>query len=379
MRPIAVGAMLVGAFWTLWGMRTQIVSGITKAVGDLRAVKAGTGRPSRLEHDLPVTTIGVLIGVMVIPTFLIYWHFTGSVVTALVSAIVMIAAGFLFVAVAGYLVGLIGSSSNPISGLTLSTLIIAAGLMVLMCQTGAGGVAAVLGVAAVVCCACGIGGDMIQDLKVGHILGGTPRRMELAELVAVVIVAFVLITPIGVLHAADVQHGGIGIGGENLPAPQAGLMAMLSQGIIGGEMAWPLVIVGMLFSVGLILIRAPSPMLIAVGMYLPLQSTFAIFVGGLFRWFAETRLRRRGAGEGEVEDATNRGVLVASGLIAGEALAAVALAVYVIASGSKEAIAVVFREESMPATLLMFGLFALIGWMLIAPTLKAFAARRSQG
>ncbi|GAB4223114.1 MAG: oligopeptide transporter, OPT family [Acidobacteriota bacterium] len=376
-RPIAVGAMLVGAFWTLWGMRQQIVSGITKAISDLRAMKAGTGRPSRLEHDLPVTLIGILIGLMVIPTFFVYLHFTGAVVTAAVAAVVMVAAGFLFVAVAGYLVGLIGSSSNPISGLTLSTLIIAAGLMVLMGQTGAGGVAAVLGVAAVVCCACGIGGDMIQDLKVGHILGGTPRRMQVAEMISVVIVAFVLIAPIGYLHAADVQQGGVGIGGEGLPAPQAGLMAMLSQGIIGGEMAWPLVIVGMLFSVGLILVKAPSPMLIAVGMYLPLQSTFAIFIGGLFRWAAEAVMRRRGGDAEEIETASNRGVLVASGLIAGEALTAVGLAVYVIISGSTTAVANVFDEHSIPATLLMLGLFALVGWMLIAPTLRAFRAQRA--
>lgn len=376
-RPVAVGAMLVGAFYTLYNMRRSLVAGIGKAIGDLAAMKAGTGKPSRHEHDLPVTLIGTLIGIMVIPTFLVYLHFTGDVLSAAVAALVMVAAGFLFVAVAGYLVGLIGSSSNPISGLTLSTLIIAAGLMVLLGQTGTGGVAAVLGIAAVVCCACGIGGDMMQDLKVGHILGGTPRKMQIAEMISVIVVAFLLIAPIGLLHAADMQQGGLGIGGEKLPAPQAGLMAMLSTGIIGGEMAWPLVIVGMLFSMALILIKAPSPMLIAVGMYLPLQSTFAIFVGGIFRWLTDSLLEKRGASEEQAEECGNRGVLVASGLIAGEALTAVMLAIYVIATDSTEAILEPWAHDGFAATLLMIALFAIVGWMLVSPALKHFARIRT--
>ena len=375
-RPLAVGSMLVGSMYTLYSMRKQLFAGISKAVTDLRARKAGTGKTSRYERDLPITVIGGLVGLMVIPTFLIYWHFTGAALPAAVAAIVMVAAGFLFVAVAGYLVGLIGSSSNPISGLTLSTLILAAGLMVVMGQTGTGGVAAVLGVAAVVCCACGIGGDMMQDLKVGHILGGTPARMQLAEIISVVVVAFLLIAPIGALHAADIQTGGVGIGGEALPAPQAGLMALLSQGIIGGKMAWPLVFVGAIFSVGLILIKAPSPMLIAVGMYLPLQTTFAMFIGGVIRWFADSALKKRGATEEEVEEGGNKGVLVASGLIAGEALAGVLLAVYVIATGSSKAIFQLVHEESTVATIAMVAVFAIVAFVLIRPPLQYLSNKR---
>jgi uncharacterized oligopeptide transporter (OPT) family protein len=147
-------------------------------------------------------------------------------------------------------------------------------------------------------------------------------------------------------------------------------MAMLSSGIIGGEMAWPLVIVGMLFSVGLILIKAPSPMLIAVGMYLPVQTTFAIFVGGVFRWLADSMMAKRGASAAEMEEGGNRGVLIASGLIAGEALTGVLLAIYVIATGSKTAILEVFGDGSVPATILMLGVFALIGYLLVSAPLK---------
>jgi putative OPT family oligopeptide transporter len=332
-RPIAVGSMLVGAFYTLWGMRKNLIGGIGKAISDMRQMKAGGPAPSRLQRDLPIPTIMILTVLMVIPVTGLYWYFSKSFLGALIAAVVMILAGFLFAAVAGYLVGVIGSSSNPISGLTLTTLLIAALLMVVLgVADGATlpAIAAVLAVATVVCCACGIAGDMMQDLKVGHILGGTPWRMELAEIISVVLVAFVLILPIGALHASDLALGGTGIGGETYPAPQAGLMAMLANGIVGGDMAWPLVLVGMAFSVGLILIGAPAPMLIAVGMYLPLQTTFAIFVGGVIRKIFDNILDRKKAAGTTRDRTSNNGLLVASGLIAGEALTGVILAVMVL-------------------------------------------------
>jgi putative OPT family oligopeptide transporter len=238
--------------------------------------------------------------------------------------VVMVVLGFLFAAVAGYLVGLIGSSNNPVSGLTLSALLIAAVMMVVLGVTDIRGVAGVLGVAGVVCCAAAIAGDMMQDLKVGHILGGTPWRMQIGELVGVVVAALVLTLPLIALHNVYV------IGSAQLPAPQAGLMALMANGIVAGEMAWPLVIVGMFFAIGLILIKAPAPMLIAVGMYLPFESTSAIFVGGLVKWIFELALKRKGATEEEKARAENTGVLVSSGFIAGESLMAVILALLVI-------------------------------------------------
>jgi putative OPT family oligopeptide transporter len=185
-------------------------------------------------------------------------------------------------------------------------------------------VAAVLGVAGVVCCAAGIAGDMMQDLKVGHILGGTPWRMQVGELIGVVVAAFVLAFPLMALHRVYT------IGSAELPAPQAGLMALMANGIVGGEMAWPLVIVGMFLALGLILIKAPSPMLVAVGMYLPFESTAAIFVGGLFRWLLEIWLKRNNATDEEAVRAENTGTLLSSGFIAGEALMAVILAFLVL-------------------------------------------------
>jgi putative OPT family oligopeptide transporter len=226
----------------------------------------------------------------------------------------------------------VGGSNQPISGLTLSTLIVAALLMVAFGVTGLHGVGAVLGVAAVVCCACAVAGDMIQDLKVGQLLGGTPWKMELAELVSTVIVAFVLVFPIIVLHEGNIKLGGIGIGDRALPAPQAGLMAQLAQGIVGGEMPWGLILFGMFLSVALILIKSPSPMLVAVGMYLPLETTSAIFVGGCIKALLQWRMRRQGVSGESAERVENTGTLLASGFIAGESLTGVFLASLVLVS-----------------------------------------------
>lgn len=325
-RPLAVGTMIVAAFYTLFQLRTSLFQGISRAVNDLQASKSGGKQPNRLNLDLDFTKTGIAIMVLAVPLLGLYWYFSQSLPGALLLTVVMIILGFLFAAVAGYLVGLLGSSNNPISGLTLSTLLISAILMVGLGVTGQAGVLAVLGVAGVVCCAAGIAGDMLQDLKVGHILGGTPWKMELGEIIGVTIAALVLIWPMIVLDRV------YEIGSAELPAPQAGLMALMSQGIVGGQMAWPLVITGMFLALALILINAPSPMLIAVGMYLPFQSTSAIFVGGLVAWWLTRLMDRRKVGSAERSRALNTGVLLSSGFIAGEALMAVFLAFLVLGS-----------------------------------------------
>jgi putative OPT family oligopeptide transporter len=239
---------------------------------------------------------------------------------AIVAAVVMVILGFFFAAVSGNLVGMIGSSNNPVSGLTLCTLVVAALLMVALGVSGVGGVAAVLGVAAVVCVSSAVAGEMLQDLKVGHILGGTPAKMEVGDLFGIVVASLVLFFPLAILDKA--YH----FGSAQLPAPQAGLMAMLAQGIVGGNMAWPLVVVGILMGFALIMVEVRSPMLFAVGMYLPLGTTFAIFVGGILRWVTEKLRDRRGFNDAQKARVENAGVLTASGLIAGEALCGLVIA-----------------------------------------------------
>jgi putative OPT family oligopeptide transporter len=313
-RPIAVGGMLVGACYTLFRMRKNLAAGIKRSLGDIKKAAGQVEVTSRLEKDLDIRLVlGGMTVVFVLMIF-VYRLFTGSFPPAILAAVVMAVAGFFFAAVSGNLVGQIGSSNNPISGLTLSTLVVAALLMVLVGATGMSGVAAVLGVAAVVCVSSAVAGEMLQDLKVGHILGGTPWKMQTGDIFGVLLASLVLYFPLMLLM------GAFQIGSRDLPAPQAGLMAALAKGIVEGEMAWPLVVVGILMGLALILVQVKSPMLVAVGMYLPFETTFAIFVGGMIKWLSDKLSASRKFNEAQKARVSNVGILLAAGLIAGEAL-----------------------------------------------------------
>jgi putative OPT family oligopeptide transporter len=328
-RPIAVGGMLVGAGFTLFRMRKQLGVGMRRAVSDLKRSAEAHEVSDRTERDLNMKVVFAGVAVVFLAMIALYYFFivgagnlTGSkiIAGALVAAAVMVVLGFFFAAVSGNLVGLIGSSNNPVSGLTLCTLVVAALLMIALGVSGVGGVAAVLGVAAVVCVSSAVAGEMLQDLKVGHILGGTPSKMQIGDIFGIVVASLVLFFPLMVLDKA--YH----FGSATLPAPQAGLMAMLAQGIVGGNMAWPLVVVGIAMGFVAILIEVRSPMLFAVGMYLPLGTTFAIFVGGVLRWITDKLRDRQGLNDAQKARVENAGVLTASGLIAGEALCGLVVA-----------------------------------------------------
>ena len=318
---------------------------------------AGAGEAvERTERDIPTRWVAISVALLLAPVTAIYYYFTGGWVAAIVSALVMTVTGFLLSAVGGYLVGLVGSSNQPLSGLTLSALILSALLLLTIGVSGKAGVAAVLGVAAVVCCACSVSGSLIQDLKAGHLLGGTPWKMQLVEILAVVLLSFFLVAPILVLHEANLDTGGIG--GRALPAPQAGLMAQLAIGMMSGQMAWGLLGIGAAFGAGMIMCGARAPMLIAVGMYLPFDTTSAILLGGVMQWAAT----RWGADE-------ERGTLLASGLIAGEAIVGILLAVTFIA-GIPSFTRVLFGVDGFswyPAYggWLSIGAFAALAWVLI--------------
>ena len=328
-RPIAVGGMLVGAVYTLYKMRKNLWLGIKRGISDLKKSAEAHETTSRTDRDInfKVVLFGVLVTFVLM--VLLYWYFTGVIGGAVMAALVMLITGFFFAAVSGNLVGLIGSSNNPVSGLTLATLIVAALVMVLIGVSGTHGVAAVLGVASVVCVSSAVAGEMLQDLKVGHILGGTPWKMQVGDLIGVLFAGAFMFIPLFVLNASNIKQGGIGFGDRALAAPQAGLMATLSQGIVGGEMAWPLVIVGIVMGLALIMVKVKSPMLFAVGMYLPLETTFAIFVGGIIRWIVDSMVKKRSYNAAQGARVENAGVLAASGLIAGEALMGLAIAAVV--------------------------------------------------
>jgi putative OPT family oligopeptide transporter len=363
-RPIAVGGMLVGACFTLFRMRKSLATGMKRAVADLKKSGAQTEAADRTERDLSAKVVFAGLAVTLVCMVALYFYFAGTLPGAVVAAVVMLVLGFFFAAVSGNLVGMIGSSNNPVSGLTLSTLIVAALLMLAIGVSGMSGVAAVLGVAAVVCVSSAVAGEMLQDLKVGHILGGTPRSMQIGDLLGIVVASAVLYFPLLVLHMGNIKAGGTGFGDRALSAPQAGLMAMLSQGIVGGQMAWPLVVVGIFMGLALIMVQVKSPMLFAVGMYLPLETTFAIFVGGMFRWLTDTLRDRRGFNEAQKARVENAGVLTASGLIAGEALMGLVLAALQFYEVKLPAI------TSDPSVLLGFGVLALLGLTMIGIPLR---------
>lgn len=393
-KPIAVGGMLVGAFFTLFKMRKNLIGGLSKGIKDIKKAGKGESEVSRIDKDMPFGMVIIAILVVVVAMIVIFQGVIKNADTsgwggAVGSAVVMALAGFLFAAVAGYLVGLIGSSSNPISGLTLTTLLIAALLMVVIGQKGEAGIAATLAVATVVCCVAGVAGDMMQDWKVGHILGGTPWRMQIGGMIGVVAAALVLVLPIMLLDNVPGNPEAHAIGGETLPAPQAGLMSMMSKGIVGGEMAWPLVISGMLFAVALILIKSPSPMLISVGMYLPFHTTFAIFIGGIIKFFMDknaAKVAEKAADDKKLEGDDRKqfvesmneksegfGLLLASGLVAGEALIGILLALAVGFEWNLNGL--IGNDGGKLAAgpvgaILYFGVFALLAFMMIRIPVK---------
>ncbi len=341
-RPFAVGAMLIGAFYTLYGLRKSLFSALKGVFAKYEHIGNITGRT---EKDLNLKSIVIIAFLLIVPMGFLYYHFCGHLMGAIAAAIVLAVTAFLFAAVGGWLVGIVGNSNQPLSGITLASLIIAALIMLAVGVKGISGVAAVLGVAAVICAAASMSGDIIQDLKVGQLIGGTPWKMELAGIISVIVMAFILVFPLVILHEGNILAGGIGIGDAKLPAPQAGLMAHLAAGIVGGQMPWGLLVMGMFFTVALILIKAPSPMLIAVGMYLPFETTFAIFIGGIFKWIVEQKMKKQNYTAEEYESTENRGILVASGFIAGEAITGVLLAALVLLGVPSITELVTGREE----------------------------------
>jgi len=313
-KPIAVGGMLVGSAYTLYNMKDSLSAGMKKAFADLRPSPGPQPELSRTEQYMSFRTVFILIGVMFVLMCALYVQISGLLWPALLAAVVMLLVGFFFATVSGSLCGVIGSSNNPVSGITISTLLIAGLLMVALGVSGKSGVATVLGVAAVVCVSSSVAGELLQDFKAGYILVGTPKRIQAAELIAVVVASLMMYFPLRALQI------GFGFGSKELPAPQAGLMATLANGIVGHDVAWPLVIVGMFMGVAMIMMGVRSPMLAALGAYLPFETTCAIFVGGVFRAAGDWVAKRRGYNAGQRARVENAGILTASGFIAGEAL-----------------------------------------------------------
>jgi putative OPT family oligopeptide transporter len=337
-RYIGVGSMAVGGLWALVQLRSSLAAGIRSGMEAYRKRKSeGADSIPRTERDIPMQWVAIAAAVSVVPLIILFYHFTDRIGVSIFMGIVMLVAGFLFSAVAAYMAGLVGSSNNPISGVTIATVLSAALLLLIIlgADNTIGPIAAIL-IGGTVCCAAAIGGDNMQDLKAGHVVGSTPWKQQLMQIIGVIAAAFAIAPVLSVLHKAY----GIGVqvraGIEPLKAPQASLTESVSRVSVGIEesgLPWTLIFIGMAIAVVVIVIdkmleRRQSefrmPVLaLAVGIYLPLELSVPIFVGGVLAHLAG---RLPGSDDARRADAQG-GLLFAAGLITGEALAGIALAI----------------------------------------------------
>jgi putative OPT family oligopeptide transporter len=345
-RYLGVGAMLVGGIWTLIAIRHSLFSGIASG---LRAARAGASQMvAHTEQDLPMR--GILVGIVLfsLPLAALYQAIVSNYFVSIPMTIIMIVTGFLFCSVSAYMAGLVGSSNNPVSGITIATILFAALVLVgLMGRDAALGPVAAIMIGAVVCCAACIGGDNLQDLKCGYIVGATPWRQQVMLAIGAFSSALVMAPVLNLLLKAY----GIGIPTASHPdpliAPQATLMASVAKGIFGGSLPWGMIGVGALIGAAIVALdetlkRSGStfrtPVLaVAVGIYLPIELSVPIFAGGLLAHLADRRLAGRTPEEAEL--ARRNGMLFAAGLITGEALIGILMAVPIVVSGDRDVLA----------------------------------------
>ncbi len=335
-RYLGVGAMIIGGLTSIFKVRHSMIKGFRDALFGFRSIGVEV---SSVERDLPSRHIFVGLALVTIPVFILYAIMTKSMITGLIAAVIMIIAAFFFVAVSSYIVGLVGSSNNPVSGMVIVTVIFASLLLLLFGQSGSNGLLAALVVAGVVCCAACTAGDVSQDLKTGHLLGATPRNQQIAQLIGVGFAAFILAPILTILHRAY----GIGTGEPGaLSAPQASLFAGIVGAIFGGRpLPWEMVGIGAIIGVALLTLdeylrRSGSAfrthvMPVAVGIYLPLALSVPIALGGTINAVVNRFARRKFSGDpGKVNNAMQRGVLFSSGLVAGEAITGIIIAVLIV-------------------------------------------------
>jgi len=339
-RYIGVGAMLVGGLYTIFKLRHNLADGIREAI---TGIKSGHKQvKKRTDQDLNFKYVFLAIGALTIPVFLVYAWISSNLVVSGVMAVFAILFAFIASAIAGYMAGLVGSSNNPTSGVTVSVLLLTCLILLgfgMSGNVGAYGVAILI--AAVIACCAAISGDVLQSMTAGQMIGATPYKQQIAELVGICAAAPVLAIVVSALHQA------YKIGSTNLPAPQAFLMSGVVSGVLGGEMVWPFVLAGMVLAFVLILIDLPV-LPVAIGIYLPFTLSVPIFGGGVIRYITNKKIEKHyGSTEGEEvsewelavkqteikpkDRIIRTGLLFSAGLIAGEALTGVVVAFIIIA------------------------------------------------
>ena len=342
-RFFGIGAMVVAGIYSIIMVAGSIGAGVRTAIKGIRG-REDTASLERTEQGITGKALFSLLALCVVLSAIVYYMMTRSVPATALATALMFVLGFFFVAVASYIVGLVGSSNSPVSGMTICAVLITAGLLIVLGYKGEAGVLATLGVAGVVCCAACTSGDICQDLKIGHILGATPRSLQIGEVLGTLIPAFIVAPTLTLLH----KGYGIGTpareGVKALPAPQAAMFDKLVSGLFGAgqEIPWDLVGYGAVVGVAAILIDQlllePKktkfrlyPMPLAVGMYLPWTVTFPILFGGIVYKLVDRRCDARKLDDGNKKKVIHRGLLFASGLVAGEAILGILIAVLLMA------------------------------------------------
>jgi putative OPT family oligopeptide transporter len=348
-RYLGVGAMLIGGVWTLISMRKSLFSGIASGISARKGVASGTLVPPS-ERDIPMNYILGGLVLFTLPLLALYQTIVGSWGVSIPMTVIMIVAGFLFVSVSAYMAGIVGSSNNPVSGLTICTILFAALMLAFMLgrDSNIGAVAAIM-IGAVVCCAACIGGDNLQDLKCGHLLGATPWKQQLMLAIGAVSSAMVMAPMLNLLAKAY----GIGAPSPEHPhallAPQANLMASVAKGIFGGELPWTMIGVGAAIGAAIIVLdeilkargakfRVPV-LACAVGIYLPVDLAVPIFFGGLLAHMVERHFGGGALDDSARERLHQKGTLFAAGLITGEALMGILIAFPIVMTGRSDVLA----------------------------------------
>jgi putative OPT family oligopeptide transporter len=373
-RYLGVGAMLVGGLWALITLRHSIVSGVKSG---LAAARAGSdAKMAHTDRDLPMKWVLIGIVAFTVPLGILYYGIVDSVGIGFAMAVIMVITGFLFCSVSAYMAGLVGSSNNPVSGITIATILFAALVLVgfLGESSTIGPVAAVM-IGAVVCCAACVAGDNLQDLKAGYIVGATPWKQQVMLAIGSVSCALIMAPVLNVLA----QSYGIGPPTaehpNSLEAPQANLMASIANGIFGGKLPWDMIAIGAVIGVVVIVLdlilkarNAPFrvPVLAAaIGIYLPLETMVPIFLGGLLNYLV-TRSFGRGLSEEEAEKRNRRGMLFAAGLITGEALIGIFIgfAIYAKDDAAVFALPEAFQLGGSLGEWVGLALLGAVGWWL---------------
>ena len=313
-RYIGAGAVAAGGVMSLIKSLPLIVKTFRQAVGSY-GKKDKTTSINRLNNDLPMNLVLIGIGIMAILMWLL-----PAIPVNLLGAILIIVFGFFFATVSSRMVGLVGSSNNPVSGMAIATLLITTMVLKASGMIGMKGMVAAITVGSVICIIAAIAGDTSQDLKTGYIVGATPRKQQIGELIGVTTAAAAIGGVLYLLHAAW------GYGSTELPAPQATLMKMVVEGVMGGNLPWILVFIGVCIAIVIEILRIPV-LPFAVGLYLPIHLSIPMMAGGLVRFFVEHNKNFAENQKKERAEKIERGILYSSGLIAGEGVIGILLAV----------------------------------------------------